>query len=395
MGRYHLAFALLTAAVIVAGPMHLDAVTDDGEIVIGLANNFSDYKSPCGDPLAVNFYNAAEMALEDFLAENGKYKDLIKFRKFDYGSSAVKTIEVTKEAVKSNAVALVGYPCSSYAVIAAPIAESGRVPLMTPSATIDNLTEGRRYIFRASFRDEDQAKAIANYLYKINGNRKAVVVVNEDYPYAVNLSNKFQKQFVDNGGVVVKVYHTLSTRNDYGDVVNDIKAGSQDVVFIPNHEKESSLIIKQLIMAGVVTTVAGGDGWGNLYGYIMPRFVGDHEIDAFAVSHWDVQSQSSKSRSFLDRYRTLHKAVPNDNSALAYDAVSIILEAIRKANKKDRDGIKSAIESIKSFDGVTGTISFNRGDGTPSKDVHIVKYKHGDTESIGNKPFVHIKTIIP
>ena len=59
--------------------------------------------------------------------------------------------------------ALVG-PATSGATAAA-VANAGKagVPLVTPSATQDDLTKGQDYLFRATFIDSFQGKIIAKY----------------------------------------------------------------------------------------------------------------------------------------------------------------------------------------------------------------------------------------
>jgi branched-chain amino acid transport system substrate-binding protein len=359
------------------------------KLIIGLVNDFSDYNSPCGDPMGKNFLRSVTMAYNDFVLDHPEYKDAIELRKFDYGSSVTDTERITRKLVTSDVLALVGYPCSSFAVLAAPIVDEAKIPLIMPSATMDELTQGKRYIFRSCFRDADQAKAMASFLYTDLHKRKSAIIVSADHPYSVNLANKFQEYFERNGGEVVKIYKILSTQKSFDRVISDLKTLNCDAVFIPNHEIESSAILKEISRQQVQITAAGGDGWGNLYGYIMSKLMGSNRIDAYAVSHWDVSASSSSSKSFIKRYEELFGESPNDNAALAYDAMSLLLKAVSRGHAKTRNEIAMSIRSIRHYNGVTGMMSFDQNEGTPRKNVNIVKYVGaGDGKGVGaERPF--------
>ncbi|MFH1653638.1 MAG: ABC transporter substrate-binding protein [Pseudomonadota bacterium] len=385
------AFQLCCFLIIILIPFYIQA---DQNITIALVNNFSDFRSPCGDPKGENFLNALNLALEDFLKDHKKYSDQIILRKYDYGNSPLNTERITLEAVRSDAVALIGYPCSSFALLAAPIAEAHNVAMITPSATIDSLTESREYVYRASFRDEDQAKVMAEFLANDLDKKKAVVIVNQNYPYCTNLSEQFQHYFKKYGGKIVKVFNTLSSQKSYNKEVNEMNHLSYDVVFIPNHEMESATMVKEIYNLSMETTVAGGDGWGNLYGYIFPAIVGNKKIDAYAIAHWNRDSVDTSSKEFQKRYYNRFGFYPNDNSALAYDAMSLLLHAISKAKKINRKEINAELKSIRSHFGVTGRFSYNRGNGTPSKNVYIVKYPQPNLSHEGDRRFEHYKSVI-
>ena len=55
--------------------------------------------------------------------------------------------------------------------------------------------------------------------------------------------------------------------------------------------------------------------------------------------------------------------------------MSILLKAISIAKSGERKAIRDAIESIRNHKAITGTLSYDRGEGTPRKDVNIVKSK--------------------
>jgi branched-chain amino acid transport system substrate-binding protein len=64
-------------------------------------------------------------------------------------------------------------------------------------------------------------------------------------------------------------------------------------------------------------------------------------------------------------------------TALAYDAMMLMAAAIKRAESIDRKKIRDAIANTRSFEGVTGTISFNEH-GDPVKSVVFIEIKNGN-----------------
>jgi branched-chain amino acid transport system substrate-binding protein len=63
-------------------------------------------------------------------------------------------------------------------------------------------------------------------------------------------------------------------------------------------------------------------------------------------------------------------------TALAYDAVKLLADAIERAASAKRSAIQGALAKTKQFRGVTGTLSFNKF-GDPIKTIIIMKISDG------------------
>jgi branched-chain amino acid transport system substrate-binding protein len=69
--------------------------------------------------------------------------------------------------------------------------------------------------------------------------------------------------------------------------------------------------------------------------------------------------------------------VPNQFAALAYDAANLMVAALQKAGVEDRAKVKDALESLKGFQGATGSISYaNSHD--PEKELVRITIKSGE-----------------
>jgi len=75
------------------------------------------------------------------------------------------------------------------------------------------------------------------------------------------------------------------------------------------------------------------------------------------------------------------------NSPLAYDAVMVLADAIRRAKSVERPKIRDALAQTKDFHGLTGNITFDEHGDTQNKEVIIMK--------LGKKDQMYFKTIKP
>jgi branched-chain amino acid transport system substrate-binding protein len=66
-----------------------------------------------------------------------------------------------------------------------------------------------------------------------------------------------------------------------------------------------------------------------------------------------------------------------DAFPLAYDAVMVLADAIRRAGSLDRTKIREALASTTNFQGVTGTITFDQNGEPERKDAVILKFEKG------------------
>jgi hypothetical protein len=64
-------------------------------------------------------------------------------------------------------------------------------------------------------------------------------------------------------------------------------------------------------------------------------------------------------KAFVDAYRARYNAIPDAIAALAYDAMKVLADSIKRAASTDGQKLRDAIAQTKNFPGVTGTISIN------------------------------------
>lgn len=134
----------------------------DKQVVnIALIHTFSIADPKCYDPYGKNFENGFNMAWSDFKSENPNIAFNVNIRKYDIADNKLRAIDQMRNAAQSDNVAAIGYACSDIALLGGKEAQSQKIPLITPTATMDEIADIGDYVFMASFKNSYQAKVLA------------------------------------------------------------------------------------------------------------------------------------------------------------------------------------------------------------------------------------------
>lgn len=349
------------------------------KVSIGIAANFSTMTDSTTNPYSNYFRNSINLAIEDNKYALQKKELEIEIREFDYGNDKVKAINAAKQAVESNVVAVLGYIYSSEVLLAGPIFEKNKLLLFTPTASADRIEELGRYVRRSCFSDSFQGQILADYAFKNKKIKTVAIISVSDCAYCQSLREAFKKQFLENGGIVRADISILSSDTSFSEVINKLKNQQIDAILIPNYEKISAAILSTLVDNKINPEYwLGGDGWGNLLN-LFSKIVGSRKYKALTVTHWHISDKSPKSKAFTKAFFQKYKKNPIDSAVLAYDAASLLIHAILKAKLPiNRENILEALESINSYEGVTGKIIYLPNKRTPLKPAVILSHDSGN-----------------
>ena len=367
-------FAWLALLWSTIGLMSSQAHAEVKKVSIGIAANFSEMTDSTSNPYANYFRNAIQLAIKDNkkkLAEKGLE---IFVKEFDYAGQNSRIISTANDAVKSDVLGVVGYIYSTESLLAGPIFNDNHLLLITPTSTADRVGQLGRYVRRTCFTDSQQGGILANFA--IGKRIKTVAILSvADCAYCQSLRTSFSNQFIKAGGKVIADETVLSTDSDLKSVAGKFAATHPDAILIPNYERASATMLANLFDQGVRPRLwLGGDGWGNTLD-LFYSIVGSRKFDAYTISHWDKNETSAASKHFVATFEQTFGKAPIDTAVLAYDAMSLLIKGILSASSLNRLSVLESVERIQSFDGVTGHMTYPKGDRTPHKSAVVLKLK--------------------
>lgn len=290
----------------------------------------------------------------------------------DNHSSSIGSMKAAREAVADDVAAIIGPAWSSHALATARVAQERRVPMITTIATHPDVTAVGDYIFRACFTDAFQGRILAEFARNALEARTAVMAVDVTSDFSLGLSTRFRESFEAQGGVVLKEQFYKHSQERFTELAAGLGSLKPDVCLIPGHD-ESGIIVRKMQEAGVSCIPLGGDGW---VGESFLRKGGRLMRRGYYCTHWHPDSDSLASKDFIHHYGQL--AELSADVALAYDAVLLLADAVRRAGSVDRGAIRAALAATDGFEGVTGRFTFNE-QGDPVKAAVILEIEHGRT----------------
>lgn len=314
-----------------------------------------------------------QLAVEEINNRGGLLESPIQLILLDNQSTPIGADIAAREAVRLNVTAVVGAHWSSHSLAMAPVLQAAKIPMISPGSTNPEVTRTGDYIFRACFLDSFQGMAMARFSRRDLNAGSAVIVRNIDEDYSVMLAEFFKTFFEDLGGRVLLDTEYRGKAVDFSGIIDQVIALNPDVVYLPGYTRDSGLFIKQARGMGLSTTFLGGDAWDEIETFAENAVEG-----SFQSAAWHPEVPFPRSRYLQELFRMkFHKPIDNMSAPLAYDAVHLLADAIRRAGSANRTDIRDALAVTRQYQGATGVISFDENGNPRDKDVIIIRFRQG------------------
>lgn len=346
-------------------------------IKVGLNYELSGQVATYGQSLV----SGIELAFEEINNNDGVLGKKIEVVKADNKSDNAESANVaTKLTTRDKVVAILGPATSGNTKAAAPIAVQNKVPLISASATADDVTvdsngKVREYVFKTCFSDSFQGVIMANFAYGDLGKKKAAVLVDSTSDYSKGLSKNFKETYSKLGGAIVTEQAYQAKETDFKAVLTKIKGTNPEVLFLPGYYEEVGLIIKQAKELGLNVPILGGDG------YDSPKLVelaGKSALnDVYYTNHYSSKDNSPEVVKFKEAFNKKYGKDPDAFNALGYDLAYFLADAIKRSGEVNPEKIKKALEATKDFKAITGKLSIDEKH-NPVKAITILQMKEGE-----------------
>jgi branched-chain amino acid transport system substrate-binding protein len=317
------------------------------------------------------------LAFEQVDAEGGILGQKVELvTEDDQSKPGQSATAVRKLITQDKVIAILGDATSSATLEAAPIAQSDKIPMLTPTATNPRITQVGDFIFRVCFLDEFQGRVLARFAREKLKAQKIFTLTDVKQDYSVDLLKFFKEEFTKLGGTLVGEQSYSTGDTDFRAQLTPIRAVKPDAVYVPGYYQEVALIVRQGRQIGLTMPFIGCDGWANQ----ALLAIGGKAIDGcFFTNHFSPDDQSPVVKSFVAKYQERYGVPPDTFSALGYDAARLLSAAIQRAGSSDSQAVRDALAKTAGFQGVTGQISLD-ANRNASKPGLIVTVKEGKFE---------------
>ncbi|MBU3128856.1 ABC transporter substrate-binding protein [Clostridium tagluense] len=345
-------------------------------IKVGLNYELSGPAATYGQGLV----NGIELAFEEINNKGGVLGKKLESVKADNKSENIEAANVAaKLATRDKVVAMLGPATSGNTKSAAPIAVQNKVPLISASATADDVTvdrngKVREYVFKTCFSDSFQGVVMATFAYKDLGMKNVALLVDNTSDYSKGLAKNFKETYTKLGGNLVTEQAYQAKETDFKAVLTKIKGTKADVLFLPGYYEEVGLIVKQARELGITMPILGGDGYDSPK---LSELAGKTALnDIYFTNHYSSKDTAPEVVKFQKAFKAKYNKDADAFNALGYDMVYLLADALKRSGEVDSIKLKDAIASTKDFNAITGKISIDKNH-NPVKAISIIQMKNG------------------
>lgn len=299
--------------------------------------------------------NAINMAVEEINAKGGVLGMKIVTTTGDAACDPQQATAAANKLVSEDVVGVVGGYCSGATLPTLKIYGDAGVPIVIAAANSTKLigaNPGNGFMINST--GFDQADTAVS-LFKKKGYKKLAIIHQGD-GYSEDLAKLTQKKWTDMGNEVVAFEVVNKGEQDHSSLVTRIKSKAPDAVFWTAYYADGALVIKQLRQGGFMKQIAVGDGSNSPK---LMEIAGQAAEGVFCFSNPTVEYLPA-AKAFGDNYKKQFKMDPGPYSALAYDGMYLMADAIKRAGKADKKAIVAALEGTSEFKGIAGAISFTK-----------------------------------
>ncbi|MDQ7975888.1 branched-chain amino acid ABC transporter substrate-binding protein [Paraburkholderia sp. SARCC-3016] len=356
------ASAAATAAAASAGPTGASGANGDSNsatiVKIGHA-------APLTGPIAhlgKDNENGARLAVEEINAQgltiDGRKIQLELDAQDDAGDPKTGT-QVAQRLVDDHVVAVIGHLNSGVSIPASKIYSDAGIVQISPSSTNPAYTQqGFKTTYRVVATDAQQGPALANYATKAL-NAKRIAVVDDATAYGKGLADEFAKTVQASGATIVAREATNDRATDFRAILTRIKSVQPDVIMYGGMDATGGPFTKQAAALGIRAKILGGDG---VCTDKVEELAGQAVQNLVCSEAGLALSKMERGADFEKKYDARFHTPVQIYAPFTYDAVYVIVDAMKRANSIDAPKVLAAMPST-DYNGVIGHIAFDdKGD---------------------------------
>jgi branched-chain amino acid transport system substrate-binding protein len=232
--------------------------------------------------------------------------------------------------------------------------------------------QGYKTTYRVVATDAQQGPALANYAAK-GLKVKSVAVVDDSTAYGQGLANEFEKTAKSLGLNVLSHDATNDKAVDFRAILTKIKGENPDAIMYGGMDATAGPFAKQAKQLGLRAKIMSGDGACSDK---LPALAGAAADNVVCSEIGMALEKMPEGKSFEATYeKRFHQPIQNF-APFSYDAVHIIVDAMKRANSTDPAKILAAMPDT-DYKGVSGEIQFDAKGDLKHGVISLYDYKAG------------------
>jgi branched-chain amino acid transport system substrate-binding protein len=345
--------------------------------------------------------NGIKLAIEEFGGKAGDFTVVYE----DWDDASAKKGDWDPEVEAGNAdkavkdpdvMVYIGTYNSGAAKISMPVLNKANLTMISPANTYTGLTKpgmgeagepdvykpsGKVTYFRVVPADDIQGKMGAEWIKQMEG--KSVFILDDRSLYGKGVADVLQASAEAAGIKVLGREGVDPKAQEYKSVMAKIKELDPDFVYYGGTtQTNAGQIAKDLVGGGLRAKLMVPDGCFE--DAFISAAGADNLNDRAFITFGGVPPEklTGKGAEFVKKYEEKYKSKPEAYAVYGYASARVALDAIKRANKKDREAIRKAVSETKEENGVLGTWSFDANGDTTNTSMSGNTVKGGKFEFV-------------
>lgn len=328
--------------------------------------------------------NTLEMLVQEINARGGVNGSKIELFSYDTQGDATKAVQLATKLIKNDkVVAIIGPSTTGESMAVIPVAQRGRVPLISCAAGVKITEPVKAWVFKTPANDQVAAEKIFNYAAKKGQKRIALITVSDSY----GSSGREQlKALAAKTGFTVVADEVFSPKDtDMTPQLTKIRGAKPNAVICWGTNPGPAVVTRNMKQLGIALPLYQSHGVASkkfieLAGASSAEGV---TLPAGKLAVYDILPKNDPQvkllREYDQAYRKKFGVEASTFGGYAYDGLQLVVAAIKKQGATP-DKIRKGIEQVRKMVGISGvfTMSPSNHNGLDLSAFEMVRVSKGD-----------------
>jgi len=391
-------FAVVLALVLIASMLAscAPAASGGGTIKIATQSPLSGGQSAIG----ADIKNGAELGLEQLskpLKDMGFKVELAAFD--DQANPDTGVLNAKTIVADPSILCVVGHYNSGVQIPSSEVYHTASLANVSPANTNPKVTDrGYAEVSRIVGRDDLQGSVGAQFA--ASQGAKTAYVLNDKTTYGQGIAEFFRRE-AEKQGIKVLGFEGTDEKANFDPILTPLTSANPDVVYLGGMYDQWAVLIKQARQKGFMGMFISDDGFDSPE---AAKIAGQSLVDGKGTFYSTVSGPAKiypGTAKFQTDFKAKYNADPKPFAAQGYDSMGICLKAIETAVKANgnklptRAQVTQAVRDLKDYQGITGTINFNKNGDLLTAKYYVIQVNTSDPEKWSDLPIAKTLELAP
>ncbi len=292
---------------------------------------------------------------------------------------AVSNVQTIQDAIDKGekVLGVIGHLNSGQTIATMELYSKMPLVVVTPTASEVSITQHNyKNFFRINANDTVQADTVSRFLTQKLAAKNVAVLYN-DTAYGKGLASEIEKRLVALGARVSLDIQVAEGQSTFTTEVPRVKSAAPDAIFYAGYEIETPYLREALVSAGVTVPMLASDG--AFLSVTIDEANGAAEgmyVSAFAPSPKTIATAQ-----WIEAYQAVESRNPDTYSVNGYVAMTVLLDAARKANSFDSGKVSDALRA-NTFKTIIGDLKYQPNGDLVNARIWIYQVKDNEFQQV-------------